>query len=67
MNDLESVSKAVKIIEKNQIKYALLHCTNYTTPSKLIRLNAIDELKEFQRAVLDYLIILQIIILVLLR
>lgn len=54
MNDLESVSKAVKIIEKNQIKYALLHCTNlYPTPSKLIRLNAIDELKKkFPRAVL---------------
>lgn len=54
MNDLKSVSKAVKIIEKHKIKYALLHCTNlYPTPSNLIRLNAIDEMKKrFPRAVI---------------
>ena len=51
MNDLESIAKAVKIIEKNKIKYALLHCTNlYPTPSKLIRLNAIDELKKIPKS-----------------
>ena len=69
MNDLESIAKAVKIIEKNKIKYALLHCTNlYPTPSKLIRLNAIDELrKNSQKQCLDYLITLLTIIRVLLR
>lgn len=54
MNDLNSVAKAVKIIEKNKIKYALLHCTNlYPTPCNLVRLNAIDEMKKkFPKAVL---------------
>ena len=54
MNDLKSVKKAVKIIEKYKIPYALLHCTNiYPTPENLVRLNAIDEMKkEFPNAVI---------------
>ena len=54
MNTLESIKKAVKIFEKNKIPYALLHCTNiYPTPPNLVRLNAINELKNaFPNAVL---------------
>ena len=54
MNTIESIRKAVKIFEKNKTPYALLHCTNiYPTPPNLVRLNAINELKEaFPNAVL---------------
>lgn len=54
MNDLKSIKKAVKIIEKHKISYALLHCTNlYPTPERLVRLDAIDEMrKEFPNAVI---------------
>lgn len=49
MNNLESVKKAVEILEKRNVPYALLHTTNlYPTPSKLVRLGAMQELeKEF--------------------
>ena len=37
MNDISSIKKSVKIIEKSKIRYALLHCTNlYPTPNKLL-------------------------------
>lgn len=54
MNTIKSISKAVKIFEKNKVPYALLHCTNvYPTPPELVRLNAINELKQaFPNAVL---------------
>ncbi len=54
MNDINSIKKAVRIIESYKIPYALLHCTNlYPTPAKLIRLNAIDEMKKtFPKAVI---------------
>jgi len=53
MNDIPSIKKAVKIIEKHKINYALLHTTNlYPTPYNLIRLNSIDQLKkEFPKAI----------------
>jgi sialic acid synthase SpsE len=53
MNDIESISKTVKILEENQVQYALLHTTNlYPTPSKLVRLGAMVELiKKFPNAV----------------
>ncbi len=53
MNDLESVGKAVAIIRKHKVSYSLLHCTNiYPTPSKLVRLGAMQQLqKEFPDAV----------------
>ena len=39
MNTIDSVSKAVKIIESAGIPYALLHTTNlYPTPNHLVRL-----------------------------
>ena len=54
MNDISSIKKSVNIIEKSKIRYALLHCTNlYPTPNKLLRLNAIDEMrKAFPKAVI---------------
>ena len=63
MNDIKSIKKSVKIIEKYKTPYALLHTTNlYPTPYKLIRLNAIDELKRnFLKRLLVYQIIHQII------
>jgi len=53
MNTIDSISKAVAIFREIKIPYALLHCTNiYPTPPELVRLNAINELKEsFQDAV----------------
>ena len=46
MNDINSISKAVNILRSNKIQFALLHCTNvYPTPSNLVRLNAINELR----------------------
>lgn len=48
MNDMESVSKAVDIITKNNCKFALLHTTNlYPTSSKFVRLGAMLELEKF--------------------
>mgnify|MGYP006080320005 FL=1 len=54
MNDIKSIKKSVRIIEKHKIQYALMHTTNlYPTPHKLVRLNAINELKEtFPKAVI---------------
>jgi sialic acid synthase SpsE len=47
MNDIKSVSKAVDIIRKHNVPYALLHCTNvYPTPDSLIRLGGISELEN---------------------
>lgn len=49
MNDIESVSKAVNILERRGVPYALLHTTNlYPTEPKQIRLGAMVEMmKEF--------------------
>lgn len=54
MNSIESIKPSVEIFRKAGIPFALMHCTNlYPTPEKLIRLNAINELKEnFPDAVL---------------
>ena len=53
MNSIQSVKKAVEIIEKHKIPYALLHCTNiYPTPPEMVRLGAMQELmQEFPNAV----------------
>ena len=53
MNDIESVRKTVKILEKYNIPYALLHTTNlYPTPSHLVRLGAMQELqREFPNTI----------------
>ena len=47
MNNLDSISKSVKILEENNVPYAILQCTSiYPTPYEKIRLTAINELKE---------------------
>lgn len=54
MNSIDSIRKTVNILEKKNIKYALLHCTNvYPTPPELVRLDAMKILeKEFPNAVI---------------
>lgn len=53
MNNIDSISKAVKIFEDYKIPFALLHTTNlYPTPYKLVRLGAMVELiKKFPNVV----------------
>ena len=54
MNSIESIRKAVKILENHRVPFALLHTTNlYPTPSHLVRLGAMEELyREFPNAVI---------------
>ncbi|WP_110931102.1 N-acetylneuraminate synthase family protein [Paenibacillus bouchesdurhonensis] len=54
MNDINSVKKTVEIVERFDVPYALLHCTNvYPTPPSLVRLGGMQELqKAFPRAVI---------------
>ena len=54
MNDINSIAPAVKILEKYNVEYALLHCTSmYPTPYNKVRLGCIEELAyHFPRAVL---------------
>lgn len=45
MNDISNISKAVNILKKNKIDFALLHTTNlYPTPFNLVRLGGMQEL-----------------------
>lgn len=45
MNGMADVMKAVEILERNNISYALLHSTNlYPTPARLVRLGAMQEM-----------------------
>jgi N-acetylneuraminate synthase len=47
MNDLNSISKSVEILEIADVPYALLHCTSmYPTPYDKVRLGALNELKQ---------------------
>lgn len=47
MNDLDTIKKAINILKKNKTQYAILHTTNlYPTPHKLVRLNALNEIKK---------------------
>lgn len=47
MNDLESVKKTVAILDKKKVPFALLHTTNlYPTPVELVRLGAMEELRQ---------------------
>ena len=54
MNDIVSVRKTVKILEKHDVCYALLHTTNlYPTPPHLVRLGAMQEMqREFPQALI---------------
>lgn len=49
MNNIDSIKKAVEILEKAKVPYALMHTTNlYPTDPKLVRLGAMQEMmKEF--------------------
>lgn len=49
MNDMKLVSKAVEIMSKKNVNFALMHTTNlYPTPPRLVRLGAMQQLmKEF--------------------
>jgi sialic acid synthase SpsE len=47
MNNLKSVSKAVEIVRRHNIPYALLHTTNiYPTPARLVRLGAMQQMQQ---------------------
>lgn len=47
MNDLKTVEKAVKIMEKHEVAYALMHTTNlYPTKPEWVRLGAMCEMME---------------------
>ena len=47
MNDVSSIKKAVKILKKRGVQYAILHTTNlYPTLHNQVRLNALTELKK---------------------
>ena len=47
MNDLESIHKTADILEKYEIDYALMHCTNiYPTKPEFIRLGAMKQLMD---------------------
>lgn len=47
MNSIETVRPSVEILRKAKVPYALLHCTNiYPTPPELVRLGAMNRLKE---------------------
>jgi N-acetylneuraminate synthase len=47
MNTVESIKPAVEIIRAAKIPFALLHCTNiYPTPPELVRLGALEILRE---------------------
>jgi len=47
MNNLESISKSVKILEDAKVSYALMHCTSmYPTPYNKVRLGALKHLRK---------------------
>jgi N-acetylneuraminate synthase len=47
MNTIESIRPSVEILRSFNVPFALLHCTNvYPTPYNLVRLGAINKLKE---------------------
>ena len=54
MNTIESIKPTVEILREYKVPYALLHCTNvYPTPPELVRLGALDILKnEFPEAII---------------
>lgn len=47
MNDIRNIAKAVEILDRSGVDYALLHTTNlYPTPPELVRLGAMQEIME---------------------
>ena len=52
MNDIANISKAVDILEKKKVNYALMHTTNlYPTPPNLVRLGAMQQMMKIFRGV----------------
>ena len=56
MNDLETVKKTVRIVKKNKIPHAILHCINlYPTDYKYIRLGRLNKMnKIFKSSIIGY-------------
>lgn len=54
MNSIESIKKAIAILEKHAVPYALLHTTNlYPTKPEQVRLGAMQEMmKEFPNTII---------------
>ena len=54
MNEIQSIQKAVKILEEFNLEYAILHVTSmYPTPYENVRLRVLNELKEkFPKAII---------------
>ena len=47
MNSIKTIMPAVEILRRKKVPYALLHCTNvYPTPHELVRLGALEKLRE---------------------
>jgi sialic acid synthase SpsE len=47
MNNIKSIEPAVRILRRNKIQYALLHCVSmYPTPHEKVQLGALAHLKE---------------------
>jgi len=47
MNNIDSIRKTVEILQKYQVPFALLHCTNvYPTPAHLVRLGGMQQIQE---------------------
>ena len=47
MNNMDSISKSIKIIQKAKVPYVVFHCTSiYPTPYNKVNLGAIKELME---------------------
>jgi N-acetylneuraminate synthase len=45
MNNIDSIDRAVRILRKHKVPFALMHCTNiYPTPHHLVRLGAMQQL-----------------------
>ena len=54
MNDMDSVKKAIGVIQEYHNNFVIMHTTNlYPTPANLIRLGALEEIKkEFPNAII---------------
>ncbi len=47
MNGIPAIAKAVAILRRHKVPFALLHCTNvYPTPPRLVRLSALSQLGQ---------------------
>lgn len=56
MQSVDSLRSSIEVIEKKEIDYALLECTNlYPSPAEIVSLKGINELKDaFPKAVIGF-------------